>query len=631
MSEVPKGWTRATLGDLVESQKNGIYKPAEAYDDSGIPCLRMYNIEKGNIVIRDIKRMLLDQGEINDYALYPGDVLLNRVNSRELVGKAALIPDGIGVCVFESKNIRLRPNKAVVNPAFLNYALLCNGREHFSANAQQVVGMASVSQTQVATFPVSLPPLSEQGRIVAKIETLMARNRTARDAIADVPIILDRYRQSVLTNAFHGEQTEGWNYVRFGDVTDFITSGSRGWGEYYSHDGPLFIRVGNFDRFSINLDLNHVSHVQPPKSAEGLRTRIRPNDVMVTITADVGMVGIAPANIGEAYVNQHVALCRPKCGINPRFLAYALLDPSGLQKLVQEIQYGATKASLSLVQVRDFPIPLPPREEQELIVHRLDNMLSRCRSIEMVTTEQLELSERLDKSILAKALSGELVPQGSSDESAEKLLSRIRAKRVSGGAPTCRVRRSGIMPTPAPAPRSARPPFVKEGAAAEPVSKKSNGPEKVNLEAIDLDSLMAAFRQTLATQSFWNTDDELLRSVAIRFGRKRLDAGTREILKGHLRSVLLRRIAIREIDGTLTIGPRTLHAYTRDELIAFIPSVLLKGQTIEREALMRALLCHLGFHRLTDPAQNALKSAINGAIRRGVLEAVGADQVRRLS
>ena len=83
--------------------------------------------------------------------------------------------------------------------------------------------------------------------------------------------------------------------------------------------------------------------------------------------------------------------------------------------------------------------------------------------------------------------------------------------------------------------------------------------------------------------------------------------------------------------SSTTLGHRNLDTYTRDELIDFIPSVLHKGQTFDRQAMTRALLHHLGFHRLTDPAQDALKSALNGAIRRGFLEAVGTDQVRRLS
>src|SRR5208282_5782304 len=80
-----KCWRQITLGEVVNSMKNGIYKPREAYADDGIACLRMYNIEIGKIVWKDIKRMRLSREEIIEYGLLPGDLLVNRVNSRELV------------------------------------------------------------------------------------------------------------------------------------------------------------------------------------------------------------------------------------------------------------------------------------------------------------------------------------------------------------------------------------------------------------------------------------------------------------------------------------------------------------------------------------------------------------------
>lgn len=87
-------WPVVPLGEVTESMKNGIYKPASAYADDGYACLRMYNIDDGRLVWRDIKRMRLSEDELLEFRLLPGDLLVNRVNSRELVGKAAVIPEG---------------------------------------------------------------------------------------------------------------------------------------------------------------------------------------------------------------------------------------------------------------------------------------------------------------------------------------------------------------------------------------------------------------------------------------------------------------------------------------------------------------------------------------------------------
>ncbi|MHB1114262.1 MAG: restriction endonuclease subunit S, partial [Acidovorax defluvii] len=160
----------ARLGDVVASMKNGMYKPASEYADDGMPCLRMYNIDAGSIVWRDIKRMKVTPQEYADYGLHEGDLLVNRVNSRELVGKAAVIPASLEPSVFESKNIRVRLDISKALPKFINYQLFARGSKHFANNAQQVVGMASISQGQLSDFPIVLTGIDEQREIVAELE-----------------------------------------------------------------------------------------------------------------------------------------------------------------------------------------------------------------------------------------------------------------------------------------------------------------------------------------------------------------------------------------------------------------------------------------------------------------------------
>lgn len=124
---LPKHWRWVTLGDVTESMKNGIYKPASSYAEDGLACLRMYNIGEGRIVWRDIKTMRLSEDEIREYELLPGDILVNRVNSRELVGKAVAIPMGLERCIFESKNIRVRIRRDLASPEYVSYRLLSAG------------------------------------------------------------------------------------------------------------------------------------------------------------------------------------------------------------------------------------------------------------------------------------------------------------------------------------------------------------------------------------------------------------------------------------------------------------------------------------------------------------------------
>jgi type I restriction enzyme S subunit len=173
--EVPKTWIWTKLGACVESMSNGIYKPAKFYSETGTACVRMFNIRDGCLDLSKLKRLDLSDEEIEHYLLEPGDLLVNRVNSRELVGKCAVVTANDEPLVFEAMNIRVRLIERQQMPHYINLALRTDRiRALFQGAAKQAVGQASVNQSQVANIAIPLPPLVEQQRIVAKVDELMA-------------------------------------------------------------------------------------------------------------------------------------------------------------------------------------------------------------------------------------------------------------------------------------------------------------------------------------------------------------------------------------------------------------------------------------------------------------------------
>jgi len=206
--ELPEGWRWVTIGDITASMKNGLYKPREFYADEGVACLRMYNIEDGEIVWKDIKRMVLTEDELETYRLIPGDILVNRVNSRELVGKAAVIPSGLETIVYESKNIRLRIKQDLADSHYINFCFGAFRRNYFNFHAQQVVGMASINQTQISEMPIPLPPLHEQQLIVAEVERRLSLVLQIEAAVEAGLKRAERLRQAILKRAFEGKLVE---------------------------------------------------------------------------------------------------------------------------------------------------------------------------------------------------------------------------------------------------------------------------------------------------------------------------------------------------------------------------------------------------------------------------------------
>jgi type I restriction enzyme, S subunit len=204
------------------------------------------------------------------------------------------------------------------------------------------------------------------------------------------------------------ELPEGWATACGSDLFELVTSGSRGWAKYYSDDGPTFIRIGNLDHGSIELDLRDVQHVRPPFSSEGKRTRLEPNDILISITAELGMVALVPVGLGEAYVNQHVALARPTSEIDARFLAWYLASESDGKRQLLEAKRGATKVGLGLPDIRNLILPLAPLNEQRRIAAKLDTTLAAVEACRERLDGVAATLKRFRQAVLAAATSGEL-------------------------------------------------------------------------------------------------------------------------------------------------------------------------------------------------------------------------------
>jgi len=224
--------------------------------------------------------------------------------------------------------------------------------------------------------------------------------------------------------------------IKSGDLFSLVTSGSRGWAKYYSASGAAFLRVGNLDHDSISLDLRDIQRVQPPTGAEGTRTRVQPFDVLVSITADVGMVGLVPEVFEEAYINQHVALARPVPTIYPAFLAWYLASPPA-QRQFRDMQRGATKVGLGLDDISAVDVPVPCAATQRRIVLDIERNLSRIDAgVAALQRVQANL-RRYRAAVLKAACEGRLVlteaelarREGRSYETGSQLLKRVLVKR----------------------------------------------------------------------------------------------------------------------------------------------------------------------------------------------------------
>ena len=224
---------------------------------------------------------------------------------------------------------------------------------------------------------------------------------------------------------------ESWEWVRLGDLVETITSGSRDWARFYTSSGARFLRMGNLSRNSFALRLEKIQHVSLPKKAEGTRTTLLEDDLLFSITGEVGLMGLIPPNFGEAYINQHTAMIRFLPALRGEFLPSVLLTDYA-QKYYKKTQHGI-KNSFRLDSIAEILIPLPPISEQHRIVERIEKLLPHITDYDIaeqkLTALNASFPTALKKSILQAAVQGKLVAQNPADEPASVLLERIRAEK----------------------------------------------------------------------------------------------------------------------------------------------------------------------------------------------------------
>ena len=200
-----EGWCWATVDQCVTLIQYGSSAKASRSPD-GVPILRMGNVSTdGRLIFDDLKYLPADHDEFPDLLLEKGDLLFNRTNSAELVGKTAAYSGEPSPCSFASYLIRVRLLEGV-RPAILVFALNSGfGRAWIKRMVNQTVGQANVNGTKLATFVFPLPPANEQEAIAETVEERLSVIEHLEAEIAAKLQSAQRLRQSILRHAFTGQ------------------------------------------------------------------------------------------------------------------------------------------------------------------------------------------------------------------------------------------------------------------------------------------------------------------------------------------------------------------------------------------------------------------------------------------
>jgi type I restriction enzyme S subunit len=414
------------------------------------PYLRVANVHEARIDISNVLEMNFEPEEAERFLLLAGDVLLNEGQSYELVGRPAVYRGEVPGACFQNTLIRFRPRKHVVLSEFalvVFRAYMRTGR--LRQEAQQTTNIAHLSAGRLAVIEFPLPPLEEQKRIVARVDQLLALiddlearqtkkrevsarftkaalealasaegpeefdaawNRVANhwgDAFGTADRVQD-LRELCLWLGLSGRldvsasEAGNWLDTTLGDLAEFITSGSRGWKEFYSQAGAIFVRSQDIKTDA--LDLTSPAFVALPARVEGSRTRVQKDDLLVTITgANVGKAAHVADELSEAYVSQHVALIRLRDPRNAPWIHKWLVSSRNGRKTLTGFSYG-DKPGLNLDNVKSVPIRLPPVIQQQRIVAKIGDLMKLCDNLEAKLSRAEDRATKLVAAVVHKMM-----------------------------------------------------------------------------------------------------------------------------------------------------------------------------------------------------------------------------------
>lgn len=387
-----------------------------------------------------------------------GDVLIAKITPCFENGKAARVTGlehGIGAGSTEFHVFRRITED--VNPAYI-YLFLRSPlfRVKGQSSMTGTAGQKRLPTDYFALCALPVPPKDEQSRIVAKVDELMALcnqlekqqqdRRKLQNALrqstlqvlasaesphelqeswqrlhanfgrlfsepGDVRALRDVLFDLALRGLFlpgsslaagsdlaaqeQGALPMGWEWKTLADLSEYITSGSRGWKTYMTNTGDSFIRSQDIRQDALIFE--SPAYVTLPERVEGKRTLVRKGDVLLTITGgNVGRCAVVPELTNKAYVSQHVALIRLHDPNLSEFIHFWMINAFGGRAFLARYIYG-DKPGLNLAQVGSVRVPLPPASVLPDILESLRSLQLLCDEFGKQLKIKYELAERLSK------------------------------------------------------------------------------------------------------------------------------------------------------------------------------------------------------------------------------------------
>lgn len=434
MTDLPAGWEWTTLYQVASWGSGGTPRRTDPRFYGGpIPWAVIGDLNDG--VVTRTAASITAEGLAKSSAklVQPGAVLLAMYGS---IGKLGIASSPMAT---NQAIAFAHPHSGVIVGRYLFHYLMT--QRQALASAGKGATQRNISQTVLRDWPVPLPPVAEQERIVAAIEEHLSRVDAADTAVDRLAPQLDVLRKVTISHVLTRQR---WPIAAWGDVG--VTLSGRAFpSASYADDGVRLLRPGNLDKSGkVTWTPKATTHLPAAFASESPKYFLRGRSLLINLTAQsladdfLGRVCLSD-KADRFLLNQRIAkLSSPVA--HDEYLFWVFRSAS-FRRFVARLNTGSLIQHISTRQLESFEFPLPPMSEQMLLVEEIEAAVDKIDRLASEAVRVPQRSAQLRRSILAAAFSGQLVPRGPGDEPASVLLERVRAELASA-APTKRTRKA---------------------------------------------------------------------------------------------------------------------------------------------------------------------------------------------
>lgn len=302
------------------------------------------------------------------------------------------------------------PNEKVLSKDFV-YLFLKHSeiQDYIIHLSQRAAGQTGVNKEAIEDYPILLPPLPEQKRIVAKLDEIFEQidkaKANAEQNLKNARELFESYLQRVFEN-----KGDGCVEKRIQDIAKVVNGYSFDSKDFSSTNTIKSVKITNV---GVREFVEETDNYLPEKYKETLKDyQVKEGNIVIALTRTIiagGLkIAIVPKRYDGALLNQRVAALIPiEKLINQRYL-YNYLTTDCVAKYVMSNVNTLMQPNLSIIDLRNLLVPLPSLKVQQTIVHKLDALSAETKKLEAVYQQKIYDLEELKKSVLQKAFNGEL-------------------------------------------------------------------------------------------------------------------------------------------------------------------------------------------------------------------------------